>query len=143
MKQSDNLNLENYFSFSLEKIENHICEELLKFSLDDYLSVDIFYQAIHAIYLMDGDVLNGGFNQYFQNQEYMVEYAQIGLMLIGANEHLNILEKSYSKFESERAKIDNESLIDMGEFDELYYSTPNFYNKRLGFLIQNIDRFLE
>lgn len=59
-------------------------------------------RMLWGVFIVDGEVNNGGFNQFFWNDshEYLPE-AREGLRLIGAHEQLELLDEAVRRFERE------------------------------------------
>jgi hypothetical protein len=64
-------------------------------------------RMVWGVFLLDGEVNNGGFNQYFWNESH--EYAQEaadGLRLIGADEQALILDEAMLRFREHAERLE-------------------------------------
>jgi len=88
------------------------------------------FQMMYATWLLEAEVNNGGFHQFFWNHSGLfAKEALEGLKLVGADEHAKLVGKSIAVYESEKPKMDNarrhDTLEAFGEsareskFDEL------------------------
>ena len=63
-------------------------------------------RMVWGIFLLDGEVNNGGFNQYFWNDSHrFLQETVEGLELIDAEEQLRLLRTAISRFEAERERL--------------------------------------
>jgi hypothetical protein len=63
-------------------------------------------RAVHAALVLDGEVKNGGFNQFFWNSPHSrVVYAVEALEFFGAQEHLAILREAMETAATERDQL--------------------------------------
>ena len=119
MDSLDNLKItrENYSKFSLDELESIICKiQLLIYALEEN-KIDPFYKCVDQLYMLNVDVLNGGFNQYFHNQEDQVDYAMIGLTMANAHQKKSVLKNAYEKYDRLYQVTENSVTIDLSEFD--------------------------
>ena len=96
-------------------------------------------RGVHAALVLDAEVSNGGFNQFFWNRSHrMVAYALEGLEYVGANQHAALLRSAMGKAAAEREHLlpyHLEGSIEAfsasyreGVFDEMdasYYALPD------------------
>jgi hypothetical protein len=62
--------------------------------------------AIYATWLVDAEVLNGGFNQFFFNRSVAAAgEALLGYELLGAEDHAAVMRAAIATFESERDRL--------------------------------------
>lgn len=92
--------------------------------------------AIYTTWLVDVEVNNGGFNQFFFNPYgKLAGNALAGYELIGAEEYASVMRAAIATHESERARIlphyeehtaqsfrDSYRVTELGEVDQRYYS---------------------
>jgi hypothetical protein len=82
-------------------------------------------RALHYLSLLVGEIYNGGFNQYFFNQQFSDdpdEEARLqaeALKRMGAVKHVRIFEKAQEMREAERANEKLESLREEGTLESL------------------------
>jgi hypothetical protein len=93
-------------------------------------------RALYATWLVDAEVNNGGFNQYFFNSsgQYAGE-ALAGYELLGATDYAAVMQSAIATFEADRDRLSpfyethtlesfSESYrhTDLGEIDQRYYA---------------------
>lgn len=99
-----------------------------------------------AIDILEMEVNNGGFHQYFLNTEnkYSID-ATNGLNLIGALEHLILLEKAIEVF-NKYWENDELSMEKMGELDDEFYKLESIQQQRKKYIFENrkdFEQFLQ
>ena len=116
-------------------------------------------QAIYMIWLLEGEVNNGGYNQfYFNSSGQFYKYLPEALRLVGAPKFAYLTEKANMTFEKENAKItkyqdgtiegfsksyDDNPLNDFDtEFYELY-QTENLQQIQVDFIRKNKKEFID
>lgn len=63
-------------------------------------------RAVYATWLVDADVNNGGFNQFFYNHdERMAGEALLGYELFGAEDYADVMRAAIATFEVERDRL--------------------------------------
>jgi hypothetical protein len=63
-------------------------------------------RGVHAALVLDAEVKNGGFNQFFWNSSHHIAaYALEGLDYIGAQEHAALLRSAFQSATSERERL--------------------------------------
>lgn len=96
-------------------------------------------RAFFAIWLVDGEVKNGGFSQYFWNNGDGAATAAVGgFRLLGAEQHAALMEEAIAIQEQERAAmapIEAEGTLEafhdaaersaLGSLDMRYYELPD------------------
>ncbi len=116
----------------------HVLHQVLPDLADEVAIVGALPKAIRAIYvttLLDNEVLNGGFQQFFWNSSG--EFALMALEaleLLGASEHAAVLRSAIATFESERPVFERYRALNtvdafselvkhssLGTLDEQYY----------------------
>jgi hypothetical protein len=113
-------------------------------------------QAIYATWLVDAEVNNGGFNQFFFNPSgAFAGNALAGYELMGAEEYAAIMRAAIATYESERdtlAPFHKERSLEsfgesyrhtaLGEIDQRYYSLgDHIYNLWAVFVKTHSDLF--
>jgi hypothetical protein len=114
-------------------------------------------RALYVTWLVDGEVNNGGFNQYFWNTRgELAEEAVTGFMLFGAAHHAALMQEAIQARaqeapEMERFREDNtlESFSEsyehtkLGELDEKFYElAENLSELRLDLVRRRPDLFV-
>ncbi len=98
---------------------------------------------IFACSVFGFEVNNGGFDQFFTNNEDLVEFALAGLLKIGEidhNEILNSANKIYLEQKEIFKDIRNNNLDDL---DEKYYLLNKIDKSRQRFIIENKEMFYD
>lgn len=100
------------------------------------LGLPIQQQVVYTISILDWQVLNGGFHQYFFNSYGQFAYLTIEhLKLIKAHDFAKILEEALNQINIEKfSKDDFRSMI----FNRKFYKITEFDEKLLNFL-QKLD----
>jgi hypothetical protein len=98
-------------------------------------------RALVAIYVLTGEVNNGGFNQFFFNQRgNFAEEAREGFRLIGAEEHAALMDAAMERVLNEMGALQHywgEGTLaafsksygqtTLGKLDERFYELPDPY----------------
>ena len=116
-------------------------------------------QAIYMIWLLEAEVNNGGYNQfYFNSSGQFYKYLPDALRLIGANKFADLTERANKTFEKENDKITkhqdgtiegfSKSYEDnpLNDFDtEFYelYKTENLQRLQVDFIRKNRNQFVD
>jgi hypothetical protein len=116
----------------------HVLHHVLPDLVHEVTIVAGLPKAVSAIYvttLLDNEVLNGGFHQYFWNSSGDFALMTLeGLERLGAPKHAAVLQSAIATFEAERAVFDRYRALDtseafnesvkhstLGALDEQYY----------------------
>lgn len=112
---------------------------------------------MYSTWILEAEVNNGGFNQYFYNSSnQFVDEAYEGLKTIGAVKHAELLKKAVDVFMSEvdmqkemREKGTIEAFSDsyketkLNELDKLFYNLDeDLSNIRVKYIRNNIQKFI-
>lgn len=93
----------------LQTIFDNLCEKLPKDYTEEYTAVASFpksKQAIYIIWLLEAEVNNGGFNQFYSNSSgQFAKLAPDALKMIGAPKFLNLVERANAIYQREYDKI--------------------------------------
>jgi hypothetical protein len=108
-------------------------------------------QAIYYIYLVEMEVNNGGFDQFYLNKfinndgSYMFDKTAEAFKLIGATKFADLVEKANQLFKAnEKEFADKEGLFE--KVDQEFYDTykqENLFDLRTKFIRNNIDSFVD
>jgi len=105
-------------------------------------------RAIYATWVVDAEVNNGGFNQFFFNRDSrMAGHALAGYELMDAEEYAAVMRAAIATHEAERDRMlpyyemnspealsESYEHTDLGEIDQRYYSLGDrIYNTWAGF----------
>jgi len=117
------------------------------------LSPDL--RAFYATWLVDAEVKNGGFNQYFWNNGGGMAAAAVeGFRLPGAQDHASLMLKAVAIWEQERAEMqhfEGEGTLEafseadestaLGELDAPYYDLPDIEAIHIRFIRAHPEMF--
>ena len=104
---------------------------------------DKILKQIFACYILNGEVCNGGFDQFFQNNENLIETALEGLLQINAKEYYNLLNNAKKVFYKQKAEFNNLRNPNLNEFDDKFYELNEIENIQKNFIIKNIEIFFD
>ena len=98
---------------------------------------------IFACSVLNNEVCNGGFDQFFLNNEDLTEFALNGLLKIGATEHYSILNIAKTIYFEQKSKFENKRNTNLDELDEKYYQLKEITQSRQKFIIENLEMFYD
>lgn len=98
---------------------------------------------IYSIGVMEGDICNGGFDQFFENFEDLILPALSGLQKINAPKHHNLLKRAYEMYVNQKDKFVDKRNINLNELDDEFYELDDLAPYRQKFIRKNIDLFLD
>jgi hypothetical protein len=113
-------------------------------------------QMLWATQLVDDEVNNGGFNQYFFNSsgQFAMEAIE-GFELIGAHERGTLVRRAVDQlfrdaprlrqFYEQRtmeAFMESYSHTDLGAIDEAWFKAPEFFTPRTRYIRENPEQFV-
>lgn len=112
----------------LPTVFDNLCEKLPK----DYskvtetvLNFSKARQAIYLIWLLEAEVNNGGYNQfYFNSSSQFVELVPDALKLVGAKQFLDLTIKANNIFRSQNGNSKGNKDISLEEFSKSYEDNP-------------------
>jgi hypothetical protein len=96
-----------------------------------------------ACSVLDFEICNGGFDQFFSNNEDLIEFALAGLLKINEIKHyelLNLAKKIYIEQKEIFKDIRNTNL---DELDERFYGLNKIDKSRQKFIIKNTEIFYD
>ncbi|GHT78540.1 hypothetical protein FACS189464_2160 [Bacteroidia bacterium] len=122
---------------------------------DDLKELSEPQKNIYLNQLLEAEVLNGGFSQYFYNPGGLYAYETVNsLKAIGAEKTANLLQKAINKFPKSYIPKDGFELGDIieemedkndeiwDEFDDKFYDYEDNLNElNLNYIRENIDRW--
>jgi hypothetical protein len=112
--------------------------ERFKDNENDKLLRDIF-----SLTVLDNEVKNGGFDQFFKNSDDLKEFALNGLRLINAYKHADLLERATAIHERQEDEFRDKRNINLNSLDEDYYELDDIATLRQRFVRTNINKFGE
>ncbi len=98
---------------------------------------------IFACSVLDNEVYNGGFDQFFLNNEDLTDFALDGLLKIGAIEHYDLLNIAKQIYFEQKDNFKNIRNNNLDEIDEKYYELNKIAKSRQKFITENIEMFYE
>ena len=98
---------------------------------------------IFACSVLNNEVCNGGFDQFFMNNEDLTDFALDGLLKIGAVEHYNLLNYAKTIYLAQKTEFVDKRNPNLDEFDEKYYQLNEITINRQKFIIENIEMFCD
>ncbi len=104
---------------------------------------DIVLRQIFACSVLNDEVRNGGFDQFFTNNENLTEFALEGLWKIGATKHYDILNSAIKIYVEQKAEFYNMRNFNLDQLDEKYYELNEIDMSRQKFIIKNIEMFYD
>jgi Domain of unknown function (DUF4375) len=83
-------------------------------------------QALYAIWVVDGEVRNGGFNQYFFNGGGdSAQAAADGFRLVGSEPHAKLVDEAIAAYRKDKARMDaTRAQGSLEAFSESYKDDP-------------------
>jgi hypothetical protein len=105
-------------------------------------------RMLYATQVVDDEVSNGGFNQFFFNSSgQFAEEAVEGFQLIGASARADIVARAIQQFFKDapalrpyhqqrtmEAFMESYSHTDLGTFDQAWYEAPEFFSARTAYI---------
>ncbi|HVU99258.1 MAG TPA: DUF4375 domain-containing protein [Puia sp.] len=107
---------------------------------------------IFATAVLDGEVHNGGFDQFFYQDSRLLPFAVEGLKKIGAGAHAELLARAaniYAENEGRKEPANDTDEGDSGRIHELdplddeYYALEETFPLRVRFVRANIEKFFD
>ncbi|MEA5458798.1 DUF4375 domain-containing protein [Arcicella sp. LKC2W] len=98
---------------------------------------------IYSVGVMEGDICNGGFDQFFLNFEDLIFPALNGLQKINAPKHHNLLKRAYEIYINQKDEFIDKRNINLDELDDEFYELDDLAPYRQKFIRENIDFFLD
>jgi len=144
----------------LQSIFDFICEEIIK---DDYnnaytkvKSLPIGFQHIYGLWLLEAEVNNGGFNQYFYNNGQFIDESYNGCLAIGAKKTAEIVNKAVETIMKEKeiqlemrkkgtleAFSESYKETKLGECDEAFFqNADNLQELQIKYIRNNYTDFI-
>lgn len=127
------------------------------YGLPDAAQASEVQHDLVRMYLLDGEVRNGGFNQYYYNTDEQRHEAERAFARAGAQEVAALVRRANDRFESEEERLracwdgtrkgfaKSYSLKLFDEFDRAYYalvSGDRFFALAAQFIRRHADAFL-
>ena len=98
---------------------------------------------IFATTVLESEVCNGGFDQFFYNSEELTEHALNGLIKIGAKEHYELLKQAENMYNEQKLIFVDERNSNLDFLDEQFYKLEEYNLKRQTFITENLVQFYE
>jgi hypothetical protein len=102
---------------------------------------DKVLRDIFSLTVLDNEVKNGGFDQFFKNADDLREFALNGLRLIKANEHADLLGKATAIYDNQKGEFRDKRNTNLNSLDDDYFKLDDIALLRQQFVRTNIDKF--
>lgn len=108
-------------------------------------------QSIYYIYLLETEVNNGGFDQYYLNNffinfgEYMFDKKNEALKTIGATKFTNLVQRADKIYKANKEDFDRRVNMfeDLDKEFQDTYKNENLYDLRVKFIRNNLEAFID
>jgi hypothetical protein len=142
----------------LDQISNRVnWKDTTKSEFQSVSHLDSISRGIYATWILDGQVKNGGFNQFFYNYNGdFLDDAICGFKFLKATRHYEIAAKAKERLKTEIKKIDKirakEDLkafmesykdINFSDLDGIYFKLDDIQKYRLSYIRKNIAKYIE
>ena len=104
---------------------------------------DVILCQIFACSVLDFEVNNGGFDQFFTNNEDLIEFALAGLLKIGEIDHYEILNSANKIYLEQKEIFKDIRNNNLDDLDEKYYLLNKIDKSRQRFIIKNKEMFYD
>jgi hypothetical protein len=104
---------------------------------------DNLLKAVLATSVLDAEVRNGGFDQFFLNSDDLTSSALVGLKEIRADKHLDILNEAIKIFNEQKEQFVEERNPNLTLCDDKYYELDDIDPLRQKFVFDNIEKFMD
>jgi hypothetical protein len=104
---------------------------------------DILLCEVFSTFVVDSEINNGGFDQYFSNYAALVTFSISGLKKIGASKHADLLIRAADIYEKQKEEFTEKRNPNLAVYDDEYYKLEDFYPLRQDFIRNNIEHFLD
>ena len=127
----------------VELIYDKACELYFGTFGESLDKVDKALSAFLAIWTLDSEVKNGGFDQFFLNNglEYGKE-AVNGFTRIGAKNFSTLTEKAIEIFKKQDSEFENKRNPDFDNLDDEYYGLESWKNLQIKYIRENYEKFI-
>tara|TARA_R110002096_G_C14197486_1_gene688564 strand:- start:137 stop:586 length:450 start_codon:yes stop_codon:yes gene_type:complete len=141
--------------YTLIDLQNSTDEELVSLIYDKSAELELgtFGESLEiadpamaeflAMWILEGDVHNGGFDQFFLNNG--LEHgksALVGLKRIGADKYALVTEKAIEIFKNQNAEFENERNPDFNELDDEFYDLEGVEKLQIDYIKKNYEKFV-
>ena len=96
-----------------------------------------------AMWMLEADVQNGGFDQFFLN--YGLEYAKTaisGFERIGAKDFAKLTEKAIGVFKNQSLEFKNKRDPDFNDMDDEFYDLEDLEKHQIEYIRKNYEKFV-
>ena len=104
---------------------------------------DNLLKAVLATSVLDAEVRNGGFDQFFLNSGDLTNSALVGLTHIKADKHVDILNEAIKIFNEQKEQFVEERNPNLTPYDDKYYELDDIDPLRQKFVFDNIEKFMD
>jgi hypothetical protein len=96
-----------------------------------------------ACSVLDFEVCNGGFDQFFSNSDDLSEFALDGLLKINEIEHYELLNLAIKIYNEQKEAFKDIRNTNLDELDERFYELNKIDKSRQKFIIENSEIFYD
>jgi hypothetical protein len=102
---------------------------------------DKLLRDIFSLTVLDNEVKNGGFDQFFKNSGDLKQFALSGLRLINADRHADLLEKATVIHDKQKEEFRDKRNTNLNSLDDDYYKLDDIGTLRQRFVRTHINKF--
>ncbi|TMU50994.1 DMP19 family protein [Flagellimonas algicola] len=96
-----------------------------------------------AMWILEGDVQNGGFDQFFSNNGLLYgQTALAGFERIGASDFANVTQKAIEIFKNQDKEFDNKRNPDFNDLDDEFYDLDDLDKLQIKYIRDNYEKFI-
>ncbi|MGO4904028.1 DMP19 family protein [Flavobacterium sp. W20_MBD1_R3] len=104
---------------------------------------DIAMKEFLAIWVLQFEVENGGFDQFFLNYDLeFSEFVLSGLKRIGADDYKELIEKAIIVFKNQNLDFLNKRNPDFDKFDDFFYNLNGLQKLQIEYIRKNYEKFI-
>ena len=100
-------------------------------------------KQIFATTVLDNEVRNGGFDQFFYNSGELGDFAFEGLKILGADQHADLCKQAIDINREQSPEFKHERELRFDSLDEQYYTLEKIRIKRQKFIRENVNKFMD
>jgi hypothetical protein len=104
---------------------------------------DKILEQIFACSVLNNEVCNGGFDQFFLNNENLIETTLQGLLKINAKEYYDLLNNAIIVYTQQKAEFYDKRNPNLDKFDDKFYEINEIDIIQQNFIINNIEIFYD
>ena len=110
---------------------------------ENFAIADKVIKEFLAMWILEFEVLNGGFDQFFLNFQCSYdEFVLSGLDRIGATDYKVLIEKVIIVFKNQNSYFSNKRNPDFDHFDNLYFNLDGLKKLQIDYIRSNYEKFI-